>query len=423
MQTALYLCRKSIWAFITIYLMLVTTVCFAENVIGLKQALENTLDKNIELKKYPFQIREEEAMSRQAGIFPAPQINLDVEDFYGTQNYNDFGQSEITLTFSKTIEMGGKRQLRLAESKAIQDRIKLEYELAKIDILAETSRRYYEILRIQSIQNLIGNKIENEKLALEKIKKLKASGVSDPVDIASMSLRLKHSQSRLLKLNDEHQIAKSRMTVMWQSEPEFDTAAGNILTTPSLPSLEKILSNIDQMPSVLHKTALMRESDQRAQLARADGKNDITYGIGLRHKQDDNAQTLNMGVSIPLTFENPNRGRIEAAQTALEASRYESDAAKIYLKQTLTEHWRRMYQYARQVEQLNIEIIPEANHLVSVSLKSYRRGTTDILQVINAQDEWLEAQLNLIELNTLILGELLELERLTGQSITTEQGQ
>lgn len=393
----------------------------ANTALDLRKSMDQTLQNNTELKKYPFSLRQEQALERQANIGPSPQLSLELEDLYGSKQYDDFGQTEITLIFSQTIEMGSKRQQRLATSQAAQDRIKLEYELAKTDILAETGRRYYEVLRVQNLQTILHQKIERETQALARIQKLAKSGAADPVDMASMSLLLKRSQSEYIRLEHEHKIAKTRLAAMWMGQGEFKKVTGHLDQLPLLPTQTQLLTAIENSPAILHKMALLREADQRVKSEVSLGTNDIRYGIGLRHKQADNAQTLNFGISVPLSFSNPNQGRIEAAQAELQANQYENETAKTHLQLTLIERLQRLQQYKMQAEQLKQHTLPEAEILIKTSLASYKRGTTDILQVIQAQDTWFDMQQELIEISIRVYLELLELERLTGEPLSKPQ--
>lgn len=390
-------------------------VAWADSTIDLRTAVGRTLDHNLELLKYPFQMRQQRALRIQAGIKPSPQINLDVEDFYGTKQYDDFSQTEITMILSQTIEMGGKLQNRLAESKAIEDRIQLEYQLAEVDVIAETTRRYYEVLKFQRLLELVDKKIQRESESIAQIEKLTKTGAVDPVDKVSIRLQLKRSEAYRLELRHDHSVAKTRLCAMWQGTPDFDRAIGDISALPTLPTERQVLTAVENSPAILHKLALQREADQRVKIARSDGVSDMRFGIGLRHKNADNAQTLNLGFEMPLNFENPNRGRIAAAETELKANQFESQNVKKKLQLTLIEHWQTMYLHQKQLEQLEFQILPEAKNLLNTSVASYRRGTTSILQIIAAEKELVDVQLEMVDISMNIYSDLLELERLTGK--------
>ena len=398
-------------------LLIASFSAFAERFLDLKMAYSLALERNIELAKYPFQIQQQGAMAIQADIMPSPEIALEVADLIGTNQYGLFEQTEISLLFSQTIEMGKKRQLRLAHSSAAEDSLRLEYELTKIDILAETSRRYYQLLKLQAMQQVVFDKIEQEKRTLVKIKKLITAGAVGIIDKTVVSLRLKRSQAQRLKLKSLKKIAQNRLASMWQGNVDFDSVKGSIFTVSNLPSLTSLTTSLAESPAILHLLSLQREADQNLSLLKENAQANITYSAGLTHKRADSSQTLSFGVSMPLNYTNPNKGRIEQANFVLQETELLAEESKRNLELILKEHWLRMQQHQQQVSALKNEILPEAKKLLNESIKSYNRGNSSILQLVDAQQQWLDLKVDLIEASHAIYMQQLELERLTSKKL------
>lgn len=76
--------------------------------IDLNYALQQTLQKNAELKAYPYYLRVSEAELLQAKQRPLPILGLIVENVLGSGDFSDADQAEITLTLGQTIELGGE---------------------------------------------------------------------------------------------------------------------------------------------------------------------------------------------------------------------------------------------------------------------------------------------------------------------------
>jgi cobalt-zinc-cadmium efflux system outer membrane protein len=386
---------------------------FAQKMISLKLANSLALEHHYELAKYPFQIRQQYAMSLQSRIKPSPKLRLEVDDLIGTNQYDLLDLSEISLVFSQTVEMGNKQSLRVSHSEAIEDSLYLEFELAKLDVQAETSRRYYQLLKLQSLQQVLLEKIELEKITLAKIKDLIQVGAVGSVDKAVILLRLAHSKSALLQLKSKQEIAKNRLRAMWQDRVSFDKVQGSILNLPKLPIKKQLEEALDGSPAILYLLSLQREADTNLSLLKASSKADVVLSGGVTHKATDDSQTLSVGISIPLYFSNPNKGRIEKATVALEQSKTLSHQSRKKIERVLSEHWLKMYQYKQQVEQLNGDILPAVENLLKLATEDYKRGNGSIIQIVDAQKQWFDSKINLIEKMNLIYMELLELERLT----------
>jgi len=389
----------------------------AERFLDLKTAYSLALERNVELAKYPFQIQQQGAMAIQADIQPSPEIGLEVADLIGTNQYGLLQETEISLLFSQTIEIGKKRQLRLAYSNVAEDRVRLEFELAKIDILAETSRRYYQLLSLQAMQQIVLDKIELEKHTLLKIKRLTKAGAVGLVDKLVISLRLKRSEAQFLNLNSLQVIAKNRLAAMWQGDVDFDRVKGSIFSLPNTPNFAKLRDDLAGSPAILHLLSLQREADQNHSLLKESAKADITYSAGLTHKMGDSSQTVSFGVSAPLNYSNPNKGRIEQAKIALQETQALARESKRNLELILKEHWLKMQQHKQQLNALNNDILPEAEKLLKESIKSYNSGNISILQLVDAQQQWLDFKIDLIKSSGSIYMELVELERLTSKKL------
>lgn len=381
----------------------------------LKQAIQQTLEHNPELKKYPFDLRHQQALSKQAKIKPVPELSLQAEDLIGTQNnYSLAEQTQLTLTLSQHYEMGEKFQHRLALSQSKEDSKRLEFELAKIDIVSETSRRFYEIIYLQNLSNLVGENLVKQKSLLQKIDRLAQAGIANPVDQSRIRFLIKQSNHQWLAISKQQNLANLRLTAMWQSGTEFKQATGTFEYSSDLPSKQALLAKVESAPAQLHYLALQREADYALKLEKSYEAQDITYSFGIRHKAAEDTQTLNVGLSMPLAFDNPNQGRIEAAKTKLQQSFSLRAESTQKLKLEVIEYWYSLQNIQSLLEDIEIQLLPESNELISISLSAYQRGATSLLQVMEAQQIGFELKTQRLELYKQRQLTLLELERLIG---------
>ena len=73
------------------------------------------------------------------------------------------------------------------------------------------------------------------------------------------------------------------------------------------------------------------------------------------------------------------------------------------IERVLSEHWLKMYQYKQQVEQLNGDILPAVENLLKLATEDYKRGNGSIIQIVDAQKQWFDSKINLIEKMNLIV--------------------
>lgn len=408
---------STVTSLVFVCLVSVSNTLQAGESIDISLALQKTLDKNSTLQAYPFHLRRTEALKLQASLRPTPSVGLRVENVLGSGEYSDSNSAETSLTLSQTIEMGGKRLQRLKFASADIRQQQAEYELTRLDLLAETSRRYYHVLVIQARQSVVTLSISAERQALTVIQQRAKAGAVGQADVSKMDLRLAKSQALAQQLQAEHRLASSRLAAMWQSRVDFPSVAGAFTALPQLPNSDQLLALVEQSPALLNRLALERLQDRRVSLAQANGRSDITVGLGVKQLGATDDQALSFSVSMPLSFSNPNRGRIAAALAERELTVMESEQVKQRLELELLETLQRLESTGQQVDTLRQQLIPKAEVLLADIKRGYQQGRYSVLQWTDAQAERVtleQAQINLLHSFYL---QLLELERITGQPL------
>ena len=395
----------------------------ARDTIDLSWVLQQTLANNEALKAYPFQQRRAEALKLQAGLRPVPILGVSVENAFGSGEYSGVDSAEATLTLSQTIEMGGKRVERMSLADAGIRQQETEYEMSRLDVLAEASRRYYQLLAVQERQALVARSIKTEQRALKAIAQRARAGAVGQADVSKMDLRLARSMARREQLRAEHRLASTRLAAMWQSQPDFQRAAGALISLPALPDAERVLQSIEQAPALLNQLSLERMQDARVSLAQANGRSDMTFGVGLKQLEVSNDQALMLSFSMPLAFSNPNRGRIRAALADRELAVVQTDLARRQLELELLEIQLRLGSYRDQSKNLQQQLIPKAETLLADTERGYQQGRYSVLELTDAQAELVILERALIDIHSNLYLQFLELERITGQPFALiEQG-
>lgn len=391
----------------------------AETTMNLQQALQQTLQHNPTLQAYPYLIRGAEAERLQASFRPTPKVTLEAENLAGSGDFKGTDQADYTLSLSQVIELGQKRQNRIALASAGQRQLQNEYELTRLDTLAETSRRYYQVLRLQALQATLTERISREQKALNVIEQRVSAGAVGTADAAKMALRLAQSKARKQQLQHSWQQAKLNLSAMWLAEAEFARASGDLLQPPAAPDQAQLQHALQSSPAYMQQTALLRLADARVQLAQANGKSDVTVGLGIRQFEASNDQALVFSASMPLAFSNPNRGRIAKALAQQEWSQQRNQLQQRQLQLSLTQIHQQLQSVFAQIDTLQTQLLPKAQQLLSATQTGYQQGRYSVLQWADAQAELFSLKRQNIELHTQAFLQLLELERLTGQVLTS----
>jgi cobalt-zinc-cadmium efflux system outer membrane protein len=116
----------------------------------LAQALARAEARHPLFASYRAQLQAADARAVQAGIRPAPVLNLTVENALGTGAVSGLSAAETTLGFSQLIERGGLRDRRIEAAAAGREQVASDAEIAHLDLRAEVARRFVHVLSDQA---------------------------------------------------------------------------------------------------------------------------------------------------------------------------------------------------------------------------------------------------------------------------------
>jgi cobalt-zinc-cadmium efflux system outer membrane protein len=389
----------------------------AQGSISLTRTLQLSLANNRDLQLYPYQRNSSEALLLQAGLRPIPTAELTVENALGTGDYSSFDASETTLALSHVIELGEKREQRIAVAQARQDQLSTEYELSRLDVLAEAGRRYYYMLAFQARAEINDQRLTEDLKALEVISNRTRAGAAGAADVSKLELRVARSRATAQKLRNEQLLAARRLAAMWQAEPDFERVEGDLSVIPTLPTLPALRSAINRTPRLEQQLALQRLADARVELAQANGRSDLTLQLGLRHLEATSDQALVFSLAMPMAFSNPNEGRIKAARADHQRSTRKTELLMKTLELELLQVYQQLLNNRDRALQVRVELLPRSRKLIEDTRQGYQLGQYSVLQWADAQAERFALERELIDLYSAIYLQLLELERITGEPL------
>lgn len=388
------------------------------NTLTLKQALQSSLNNNPELNLYPLYLRKAEADLQQADTYPVPEGEIEIS------------KDEASLTLSQSFELGNKRTRRMGFSNAKQQQLQAEFAITRLNTMAETSRRFYQVLALQKQSSVLETRIGQEKRALNIINQRANAGAVLQADVANMALRLARSENTLEQLRFSIKDAKSYLALMWLGTGnDINHISGNLANLPTLPNeeqlAERINNGLEQLPDYQLQVALLSLAESQLRLAQASGRADFNLGLGIAHDRNTNDQSLILTASMPLNFlsvgGNPNRGRINSAQAQQQVSLEQVESKRQELKLALSRIQQNLRKNIQLAKRINTELLPLAVEVLSSTQKAYRQGQYRVSQWIDAQNQVFNLEQDLINSHVRIFNQVLELERTLGQSIVSDQ--
>ncbi len=381
-------------------------------------AVSNTLKASPALQLYPYHVRALDGLALQAGLKPNPRLNAELENVFGTGDNRFLSNSEITLSLSQLIELGQKPEKRVAVVDRQAAALEREYQIKRLDVVAAMLRDYYHSLRLQQLIDWNRQRIEAQQEAVAVIERRARAGVVGEADVMRMQLRLAKSETRQADLEAQHVESLRILAAHWAAEPEFSRVEGTLNQLPALPDKAMLAAALQNTPDFLLAQAEVRLNEARLELAQAEGQADVTVGAGIRRQQGSNDNALLFSFSMPLQWHNSNQGNIASAQAQYQEKLASQDLLRTRLDVALSRIHSAMQNNLARLQRLDKQLLPAADKLLSEVKRGYQLGQYSVLQWVDAQQELFNAEQQVIEAQHAVHLQFLELERLSGASLT-----
>ena len=184
-------------------------------------------------------------------------------------------------------------------------------------------------------------------------------------------------------------------------------------------SFDKLAQLLERNPDLTRYASEQRLADARLRLAESRRRMDVELSGGVRYLNITDDSALVLSASIPL-------GSGSRAAPGIESSRLSSNRHPLLYKQRQLELHASLYAIYQELshaysasQTLREQILPEAELALSDYEKGYRSGRYSLLELSDAQKILLDARLESVVTAADFHNYRIELERLTGQAMST----
>lgn len=388
--------------------------------LTLAQAIETALRRNPELLASRYELTAAQARILQAGLRLNPELDLEFENFAGSGAANGVDALETTLSLSQVIELGGKRGLRRSVAEADSDLIGLEQRARQLDVLAEVTRRFIDVVAAQERTRFAA---EASRLAQQTLDAIAARVEAARAPIAEAS-RARIAVTRALieerQATTALRSARYALASMWGStEPVFTAANADLFAFESVEQFAALMAQIERNPDITRFASQSRLREAELRLAQAQARPNLAFSLGVRRFEESNDNALVAGFSMPLPVFDRNQGAIREARVRRAQTDAELQAALTRARGTLYAVYQEMATARERAESLRNEAVPQAQTALEQTQSGYERGRFSFLELLTAQQELLALRAAAIDAAADYHQLLAELERVTSEPLTT----
>jgi cobalt-zinc-cadmium efflux system outer membrane protein len=378
-----------------VWLLLSIPVQAAERpAISLPQALQRALAANPRLTAAERDVGIAGGLRIQAGVLPNPEASFELDNAAGSGPYKGLRSAETNLQLSQLVELGGKREARIAAGEAGIGAAVWQRRATRLEVLSEAAIAFITIISAQRRIEIFDEQIASFDSLMPLLQRRVQEGASSPAEtlraqIAADLFRVERERART-------QLALARRDLailMGDSNPNFGAAVGRLTSIGEPPPFRSIQRAIEANPQLMRWTAVAAQRNAELLIARLKVIPDPRVSVGWRHFQDTNDNAVRLSVAVPLPVFDQNSGNIIAAQEALAKTDAERATNRLALTSVVGRAYDTLTGALAEIKLLRSSIIPNARSASETILSGYSQGRFTLLELLDVRGSLLQALL------------------------------
>jgi cobalt-zinc-cadmium efflux system outer membrane protein len=406
----------------------------AGEVVSADRLVDLALSRNPGLLAARQRLAEAEGLLLQAGLRPNPAIEVSLAN---GDVLNSSGEREVSVGYSHTFELGGKRERRIDVAQQGVRLARSEVANRERVLASEVRIRYAEALaavrNLQNTEELL--QLTRQSFDLAKARAETGEGAQLEQGLLQVEVNRIGSDRLLFAGQVERSLLEARLLAGLPLD-EGLRLSGSLDKPAEVPALENAIDvALSRRPDLIAARLQEELAEAELQLARSGARPDLVASAGYSHVQSrfdqfgfsepggnlvplrDKDNLVTGAISIQLPFGNRNQGNIEAAIARQRAARFDRESLERIVRQEVLAAFSRLTSAKRALELFNTGVIGQSQENLRVVRGAYDLGELRLLDVINEQRRLIETQRAYTELLRDTLVAAVELERAMGTSV------
>ncbi len=385
--------------------------------LSLEKAVRLTLEQHPQLGTFLHQREAYQGLVEQVSVGQRPGIGLIIEDFGGDGDYNGFDSAQSTLSISWVMQ-GARIDQRIQAAQVTSTQVDIQRQIKALDLSAQTARLFVQTLVEEQRLTLARQAQQQARSTVNALKKRVEAGKSP--EFERLQAEVEMAQRELEAEDLQHVLTSTRyqLRAQWGGERNDFRLVGELLTIPTLGSVEQQFDQLKQNPTLALLANQQRIAESEIELARIEAKPQWQFSVGVRRLEASNDFGMLAGVSVPLGKDRSSTGKIRSLQARQAEFASESEALQRQLDTQLYVLLQEIKHSHHVIETLQKRIIPALNTAHAQATHAYETGKLGYQQWIILLNKKLGAQQDLLSAFEAIHLQHIELQRLTGTTLT-----
>lgn len=387
----------NIKAIITIGIILIHVLAVRgqDTTLTINGAVEFAYGNNTKLQQLKAQLNQQKEKWRTETGFSPPEISYFREGVKTSIPENLFDEQRITVSQEMDFPLTTLYRLRAVK----QEVASLEYQISALEreIKSEVKIKYIDVLYALYLQKSRQDQLKIAEELYNAVYAKVETGMATGVDLVNAELQ--RDQARNALDESEWILHEARYGLFYSmglppEQQKYSISFSDTLRTSDIAITQiQSLELQEEQPEYLAVEHELTAADYYLKEA----KSNILPDIGLRlYKQDYgdgfNYRGFEVGLSIPLWYPFEQKGRISMARAEKEKLIWKQAGVKLEMKKNIEYAWHNYSVSRRIMERYNETMKSKAARLRSMALRAYQLGQLDLLELLNAQQTYVNSE-------------------------------
>ena len=388
------------------------------NVLSLAEALQRALTGHPGLSALQREYQAQGSIAWQQGRKPNPELELELGEFGGTDEARGFRSLATSLTYTQSLERGGKRSLRELAARLESELIAWDMAELEHEIQAEVRLAYaaaqaarFELEQLESYHGLVRHIYDTVATRVEAGRSARLELERLDIELARLDLAQASAQRR------RQQADLALAGSYGASAVDFTMLEPALAESAKLATLEQLEALLDELPAIARHAAQYDVYNALLELENANSVSDLAWFGGVSRLNEIQETVFSVGVSLSLPVHDRNEGNINAAYHRREQVEFMQADARRELQTRLAILHQQAGHALENHQAYGASLLPSANEALALTEEGYRYGKFELLDVLDAQRTVLELEAEQSAALMEYRGKLAEIEALLNISL------
>ena len=354
----------------------------ASETVSLANATQLAIAADLRPELATAEVRSARTERAIAALRPADTVSLEIEDFPGTGLASNIDSLQITGSFSRVWERGGKREAREAFANAAVDVAETRFAAAEFDIREEVENLYAEAALAERRVALACDRVTLSRDLEAAVQKRVDAGRDPLLAGARASSDRLQAEADARRYGVQASNLRAALGAYWLAESDFQIDPGFLRARLDPNQIDFSALHVPELDRL---EAERLRSAAQIELERSQAIPDVTWSVGARKIGIGDDLAVIGGASIPLGAANRSQVAIARSRASQRRIEMERDALRQQLLRSAVGFRRSASGAHDRIEEIDTILLPAATGAVELARDGYARGAFSYLDIIDAQ--------------------------------------